>query len=222
MPENTYHEAARYQLKSCCKVTSAGSSIWFLWKTFYLMTPNPLTQSSLVMGNGQKVQLQSHTVTTGCVRGFIYIFVSLTRVDNLCFNQLGGGGPQGDHTVCVRVHREDLWETPSAEDRHLQHKRWEWRLTLWPYSQENKKLTISHTLQREMGGGWRFYWHLCCCFSLSGGCDQSERDDPGLGQRDGGAALQRHWWVLHTSRWTSITVNTPHVFLQTPKPWHVH
>ena len=40
--------------------------------------------------------------------GLFTSFVSLTCVDNLCFNQLGGGGPQGDHAVCVRVHREDL------------------------------------------------------------------------------------------------------------------
>lgn len=53
---------------------------------------------------------------------------------------------------------------------------------------------------KESRGGGGLYWHLCCCLSLSCGCDQSERDHPGLGQGDGRAPLQRHWSVHYVSQ----------------------
>lgn len=40
---------------------------------------------------------------------------------NVYFHQMGGGGPQGDHPVRVRVHREDLREAPRAQHQHHQH-----------------------------------------------------------------------------------------------------
>lgn len=69
----------------------------------------------------------------------------------------------------------------------------------------NKNCLLTTPSREERVEGWGLYWHLCCCFSLSGGCDQSERDDPGLGQRDGRASLQRYWWVHCVSESSSIT-----------------
>lgn len=37
--------------------------------------------------------------------------------------QVGGGGPQGDHPVGVRVHREDVREAPPAQRQRRQHQR---------------------------------------------------------------------------------------------------
>lgn len=102
-------------------------------------------------------------------------------------NQLGGGGPQGDHPLCVWVPGEDVWETHQAQHPRLQHQRCGRCVSAEPYQPVAPR---GHWVSV-----WGGHWHECCCVA-SGGRDQSERDDCGLGQRDRRASLQCYRWVI--------------------------
>lgn len=59
-----------------------------------------------------------------------------------------------------------------------------------------------------MRASGQIHWNLSFFFVFSGGSDQSERDDPGLGQRHRRAALQRHRWERqHQYFWISTSVS---------------
>lgn len=59
-----------------------------------------------------------------------------------------------------------------------------------------------------MRASGQIHWNVSFFFVFSGGSDQSERDDPGLGQRHRRAALQRHRWERqHQYFWISTSVS---------------